>query len=252
MKNLLPLRLLLLFLISLTFTFARLKPAASIIKPTVKPVAEETLTLTAPADDIDSKMFIYDSLQLNDLGLSKQAFVEALKGYSILRSQGKLNNDNVISIVDFSLPSTQKRLFVIDLENYKLLFNTYVAHGCNSGKEYAQRFSNSLKSHMSSLGFYVTQETYYGEHGLSLKLEGEEKGINDNAERRAIVIHPADYVSEKTVQSLGYLGRSYGCPALPEKVAEPIIETIKDGSCFFVYSDSQKYISRSPVLQDAL
>ena len=142
-------------------------------------------------------------------------------------------------------------MFVIDLENYKLLFNTYVAHGVNSGKEYASRFSNAPKSHMSSLGFYVTQETYYGDNGLSLRLEGEEKGINDNAESRAIVIHPADYVSENTVKSLGYLGRSYGCPALPEKVAAPIIKTIKDGSCFFVYSDNKKYISRSPLLQSA-
>ena len=245
MKNLLPLRLLLLFLIPLTFTFASFKPAAS----RVKTIVEKTAT-TSNAD-ISSKMMIYDSLQLNTLGLSKQAFIEGLKGYGILRSQGKLNNDNIISIVDFTLPSTQKRLFVIDLENFKLLFNTYVAHGRNSGKEYANRFSNSPESHMSSLGFYVTQETYYGEHGLSLRLEGEEKGINDNAESRAIVIHPADYVSEKTVESLGYLGRSFGCPALPQKVATPIIKTIKEGSCFFVYSDSQKYISRSPLLQSA-
>jgi hypothetical protein len=243
MKNSLPLRLLLLFLIPLTFTFASFKPAST----TVKTIVEKNVTSSDA--DISSKMMIYDSLQLNSLGLSKQAFVEGLKGYGILRSQGKLNNDNIISIVDFTLPSTQKRFFVIDLENFKLLFNTYVAHGRNSGKEYANHFSNSPESHMSSLGFYVTQQTYYGEHGLSLRLEGEEKGINDNAESRAIVIHPADYVSEKTVESLGYLGRSFGCPALPQKVATPIIKTIKDGSCFFVYSDSQKYISRSQLLQ---
>lgn len=245
MKNLLPLRLLLLFLIPLAFTFASFKRASS----KVKTIVEKNVT-TSDAD-ISSKMMIYDSLQLNTLGLSKQAFIEGLKGYGILRSQGKLNNDNVISIVDFTLPSTQKRLFVIDLENFKLLFNTYVAHGRNSGKEYANHFSNSPESHMSSLGFYVTLNTYYGDNGLSLRLEGEEKGINDNAESRAIVIHPADYVSENTVKSLGYLGRSYGCPALPEKFATPIITTIKDGSCFFVYSDSQKYVSRSSLLQSA-
>ncbi len=245
MKNLLPLRLLLLFLIPLTFTLASFKRASS----TVETIVEKTVN-TSEAD-INSKMIIYDSLQLNDLGLSKQAFIEGLKGYNILRSQGKLNNDNILSIVDFTLPSTQKRLFVIDLENFKLLFNTYVAHGRNSGKEYAQHFSNSPKSHMSSLGFYVTLNTYYGDNGLSLRLEGEEKGINDNALSRAIVIHPADYVSEKTVESLGYLGRSFGCPALPQKVAAPIIKTIKDGSCFFVYSNSRKYISRSPLLKSA-
>lgn len=243
MKNLLPTRLLLLFLIPLTFTFARFKPAPSPVK-----IIAVNNSNTAE-EELNSKLIIYDSLQLNSLGLSKRAFLEGLKGYSILRSQGKLTNENVLSIVDFSLPSSQKRLFVIDLENFKLLFNTYVAHGRNSGKEYARRFSNSPESHMSSLGFYVTQETYYGEHGLSLKLQGEEKGINDNAESRAIVIHPADYVSEHTLKSLGYLGRSYGCPALPQKVATPIIKTIKDGTCFFVYSDSQKYISRSSLLQ---
>lgn len=245
MKNLLPLRLILLFLIPLTFTFASFKPAASIVRTTV------AKTSNSSDEDNNSKLFVYDSLQLNSLGLSKQAFIEGVKGYKILRSQGKLNNDNILSIVDFSLPSTQKRLFVIDLENYKLLFNTYVAHGRNSGKEYANHFSNSPESHMSSLGFYVTLSTYYGDNGLSLRLEGEEKGINDNAESRAIVIHPADYVSEKTVKSLGYLGRSYGCPALPKKVAAPIIKTIKDGSCFFVYSDNQKYVSRSSLLQPA-
>jgi hypothetical protein len=239
------LRLLLLILIPLTFTFARFKPVSSFSKFT----SLTSLNYSKTAEeDINSKMMIYDSLQLNSLGLSKDAFIEGLKGYGILRSQGKLNKDNILSIVDFTLSSSQKRLFVIDLENFKLLFNTYVAHGRNSGKEYARHFSNSPKSHMSSLGFYVTQETYYGEHGLSLKLQGEEKGINDNAESRAIVIHPADYVNESTVKSLGYLGRSYGCPALPEKLATPIIKTIKDGSCFFVYSDSPKYIARSGLL----
>lgn len=248
MKNLLPLRLLLLFLIPLTFALASFKPSSS----TAKTVVEKKINNSNNSDaDLNSKMLIYDSLQLNNLGLSKQAFVEGLKGYGILRSQGKLNNDNILSIVDFTLPSTQKRLFVIDLENFKLLFNTYVAHGRNSGKEYAHHFSNSPESHMSSLGFYVTLNTYYGDNGLSLRLEGEEKGINDNAKSRAIVIHPADYVSEKTVESLGYLGRSFGCPALPEKVAAPIIKTIKDGSCFFVYSDSRKYIARSPLLKSA-
>lgn len=243
LKNLLPLRLLLFFVIPLTFTFARFKPAPRTEKITTINIA------TAAESEFNSKIVIYDSLQLNTLGLSKKAFIEGLKGYGILRSQGKLNNDGILSIVDFSLSSSQKRLFVIDLQNFKLLFNTYVAHGRKSGKEYAKSFSNRPESHMSSLGFYVTQNTYYGEHGLSLRLEGEEKGINDNAESRAIVIHPADYVSERTLKSLGYLGRSYGCPALPAKVATPIITTIKDGSCFFVYSDSQKYFSHSQLLK---
>lgn len=238
-----------IFFISFAFIFATFKPATTETKAPV--TSKAALPKAIPADAANLKLKIYDSLQLNTLGLSKLAFEEGIKGYNYLRSIGKLNNENVISIVDFTLPSTQKRLFVIDLENFKLLFNTYVAHGKNSGKEFASHFSNKPESNMSSLGFYVTQNTYNGEHGLSLKLEGEEKGINDNAESRAIVIHCADYVSEKTIKALGYIGRSLGCPALPPKVTKPIIETIKDGSCFFVFSNSQKYLSRSPLLQSA-
>ncbi|HXR83298.1 MAG TPA: murein L,D-transpeptidase catalytic domain family protein [Hanamia sp.] len=244
-KSYLPLSLLFIFLIPFTFISARFKPEEA-VKATV---AKTTVANSAGGNSV--KTFLYDSLQLKDLGLSKQAFIEGVKGYNYLRSQGKLNNDHILSIADFSLPSTQKRLFVIDMENFRLLFNTYVAHGRNSGTEYATQFSNSPESNMSSLGFYITKQPYNGEHGLSLRLEGEEKGINDNAESRAIVIHCADYVSEKTIKVLGYIGRSLGCPALPKKYTKPIIETIKDGSCFFVYSPSQKYLSNSEILQQA-
>lgn len=249
MKNILKKRsaslsLLFIFLISLPFVSARLKP----VKLPVTTAAEK-VAASAGSNETLAKLYIYDSLQLNELGLSKQAFVEGIKGYNYLRNQGKLDNDDILSIVDFSLPSTQKRLFVIDLHNLKLLFNTYVAHGRNSGKEFANKFSNSPESNMSSLGFYITQQTYNGEHGLSLRLEGEEKGINDNAASRAIVIHCADYVSEATIKALGYIGRSLGCPALPKKYTKPIIETIKDGSCLFVYSPSKKYLSKSEILQ---
>lgn len=233
-----------LFLLHLPFGFA---------KSVTNPFAEITPFNKAPhntALDADVKnSLIYDSLKLDTLGLSRQAFKEACKGYNYLLSEGKLNNGDVLSIVDFSLPSSEKRLFVIDMENLKVLYNTYVAHGRNSGREYARHFSNSPKSNMSSMGFFITQSTYYGEHGLSLRLQGEEKGINDNAARRAIVVHCADYVSEKMAKALGYIGRSLGCPALPEKFAKPIIETIKDGSCFFVYSPSEKYKSNSRLLQ---
>lgn len=252
-KNFLSHRLLFFTLLPLTFAFTRFTSVSKSLnfKP-VPTTAKSLAEIPAPVESkINSQLFIYDSLQLDNLGLSKQAFIDGLKGYYYLLSEGKLNNDNIISIADFSLPSTQKRLFIIDLENHKLLFNTYVAHGRNSGKEYANHFSNRPESKMSSPGFYVTLNTYYGDNGLSLRLEGEEKGINDNALRRAIVIHSADYVSEKTVQNLGYLGRSLGCPAIPENVAQPIIQTIKEGSCFFVYCKNQKYISRSSLLHDA-
>lgn len=240
-KPYLSLTLFFVFLIHLPFVFAKSKPAPVHVDLNVKTVAHFNL--------ISESAILYDSLQLDTLGLSKQAFIEGVKGYDYLRSTGKLSNENVLTIADFSLPSNEKRLFVIDMDNFQVLYNTYVAHGRNSGKEYANKFSNSPRSHMSSLGFYVTQGTYFGEHGFSLRLQGEEKGINDNAMSRAIVIHCADYVSDKWVQDLGYIGRSLGCPALPAKYAKPIIETIKDGSCFFIYSPSQKYLSRSQMLQ---
>ncbi len=238
-----------IFLIHLPFVFATIKPQDKQVithAPTFAKSIPVEYTNPISSDSV-SKSLLYDSL--NALGLSKQAFEDGVKGFNYLRSLGKLNNDQILSIVDFSLPSGKKRLFVIDMENFKVLFNTYVAHGRNSGKEYAHRFSNSPSSFMSSPGFYITKETYNGEHGFSLKLEGEEKGINDNALSRAIVIHCADYVSENEIRSRGYIGRSLGCPALPEKYSKPIIETIKDGSCFFMFSPNSKYLSRSRLLR---
>ncbi len=197
---------------------------------------------------IATNSILYESLDLNALGLSEDAFDYALKGYEYLKNKGKLDNEDILSIVDFSLPSSQKRLFVLDMENGQLLYQTFVAHGRNSGKEFAKEFSNQPESFKSSLGFYVTKNTYFGQHGFSLRLEGEEKGINDNAMKRAIVMHSADYVDKKLISSQGYIGRSLGCPALPADVYKPIIAKIKDGSCLFVYSPGN-YASKSPVLQ---
>jgi L,D-transpeptidase catalytic domain len=165
-----------------------------------------------------------------------------------LTEQGKLNNNSILAIADFSLPSTQKRLFVLDLKNYKVLFNTFVAHGKNSGREWANSFSNQPSSLKSSPGFYITHETYNGDNGYSLRLEGIEKGINDNAYEREIVMHGADYVNQSFANAKGYIGRSWGCPAVPVAEAIPIINTIKDGNCLFIYSPDQGYLSHSPVL----
>ena len=238
-----------IILMHLPFVFARVKPNS---KNTSIPINQATsYAKSVSMKTANLSYLLYDSLQLNTLGLSEAAFDYAIKGYDYLRSLGKLNNDGILSIVDFSLPSGKKRLFVIDMQNCKVMFNTYVAHGRNSGKEYAREFSNNPESFKSSLGFYITKGTYIGEHGFSLKLEGEEKGINDNAFSRAIVIHCADYVNEGIARSQGYIGRSLGCPALPKKYATPIIKTIKDGSCFFMYSPNSRYLSHSPILQSA-
>ncbi|MCK7556728.1 murein L,D-transpeptidase catalytic domain family protein [Chitinophaga sedimenti] len=163
-------------------------------------------------------------------------------------AKGKIQNDGVLSIVDFSLPSSKKRLFVIDLENGKLLFNTPVSHGRNSGKGDATSFSNAPNSFKSSLGFYVTGNTYSGEHGYSLRLNGEEKGFNDNALSRGIVMHCADYVNEGLVQSQGYIGRSLGCPAIPTAVHKKVISAISNGSCLFVYSRDKGYLAKSKLI----
>jgi len=198
-----------------------------------------------------TKVSAFDSLHLNTFGLSKQAYNYAIRGFQTLRSMGKLNNDSVIAIIDFSLSSSEKRLFVIDIKNYQVLFNTYVAHGRNSGAEYAKKFSNRMQSNESSLGFYVTGDTYNGEHGYSLHLNGVEKGINDNAYRRAIVMHSADYVNEDYIKQKGYSGRSLGCPAIPEEVYKPIINEIKEGTCLFLYSPNNYYLSHSVFLKHA-
>jgi len=191
---------------------------------------------------------VYDSLHMNISGINRVVFELAQKGFDKLREQGFLLNDNIISIIDFSMPSSAKRLFIIDLNNYQVLFNTYVAHGRNSGKEFARSFSNRPSSYMSSLGFYVTADTYFGEHGYSLKLEGLDKGFNDNAERRAVVIHAANYVNESFIHTQGYIGRSLGCPAVSPKESSQIINTIKEGTCLFIYSPDKKYLSQSTIL----
>jgi hypothetical protein len=187
----------------------------------------------------------YHTLSLGAHGLSEQAYRQALQGYLKLKVAGKIKNDAILTIIDFSQPSIKKRLFVIDIINGKLLFNTYVSHGINSGLAMAERFSNLPESHQSSLGFYVTASTYQGKHGYSMHLMGCEKGINDNAFQRDIVVHGAAYVSESIIRANGYLGRSQGCPALPEKLCRPIINAIKDGSCLFIYSPSSSYLKKS-------
>jgi len=188
---------------------------------------------------------LYDSLGLDALELSRAAFEHAVKGFLALQQAGEIRNTDVLSIVDFSLPSNKKRLFVIDMANGRLLFNTFVAHGRNSGGLMATRFSNRTNSLMSSLGFYLTGDPFIGQHGYSLRLEGIEPGWNDHANRRAIIMHPADYVSEDHIRQWGLLGRSEGCPAIPQELDQPIIDEIKGGSCLFLYAPNTIYLKRS-------
>lgn len=192
---------------------------------------------------------LFDSLRLGRLGLGRRAYEYAMLGYNVLKAKKKLSNDKILSIIDFSLPSGKKRLFVIDVKNYKLLFVTYVAHGKNSGLDKALYFSNEPESNKSSVGFYTTQATYSGAHGYSMRLEGQEIGFNNNALERDIVVHSANYVDESIVKSQGYLGRSLGCPALSPNIYKQVINKIKNGTCLFVYGNDNKYIINSKFLK---
>lgn len=204
------------------------------------PVADERIMHTADS--------LYTQMQLAQSGLQFQAFLLAFKGYQKMLDLGMIAKRGLLSIADFSLPSTAQRFFVVDMQHGKLLFKTWVAHGRNSGRTYATDFSNQPASFKSSLGFYVTLRPYYGSKGYALKLKGIEAGINDNAFERAIVIHGADYVNEKIAATQGYLGRSLGCPALPLQLNKKVINTIREGSCFFIYHPNTTYLSNSKLI----
>ncbi|MBO9619044.1 MAG: murein L,D-transpeptidase catalytic domain family protein [Niabella sp.] len=187
---------------------------------------------------------MYDSLGLDLKGLSEQAFVDAMEGFDELKKEGLLKNDSIITVIDFDQPSINKRLYVVDLKHYQVLFNTWAAHGRNSGSLMATSFSNALSSNKSSLGFYLTDAPYYGGNGYSLKLKGLESGVNDRAMARAIVLHGADYVSQSSIDELGYLGRSFGCPAVPRALCRSIIDVIKEGSVLFIYNSAYHLATR--------
>ena len=192
---------------------------------------------------------LFSAINLAETGLTREVFNLAITGLTKLKSKGKLQNPDIITIADYSQSSNNKRLYVIDLKNKKLLYNTYVAHGRNTGDEFARSFSNKEGSLKSSLGFYVTESPIMGSHtGYALQIDGVEKGINDNAVRRAIIIHAADYATENFIRKYGRLGRSFGCPALPPELNKSIIETIKGGTCLFLYNPDNNYLHSSSLL----
>ena len=193
---------------------------------------------TTELNSVSKNVSIYNQLEANSFDLpSFECFSMALDGFYLLKQRG-LVQKNILTLVDFSLSSNTKRLWVIDLEKNSILFQTLVAHGRNTGEEFANTFSNQAESFKSSIGFYATGEIYNGKHGMSLKLDGLEKGLNDKARERAVVIHGADYVSESFIKQNKRLGRSQGCPAIPVEMNGKIISTIKDKSCLFIYHPS--------------
>lgn len=189
---------------------------------------------------------LYKELNLKSAGLDSALFTRAYTGYYTLKNQGELSgNKNILSVIDFRKNSTEKRLWVIDLNTKKIMYHSLVAHGRNTGENKAVKFSNIPESNMSSLGFYVTGETYIGKHGLSLFIDGKEYGFNNNARDRAVVIHGADYVNDQFAKNVGRIGRSLGCPALPQDIAPKVINDISGKTCLFIYGNDKNYERKS-------
>jgi hypothetical protein len=163
-------------------------------------------------------------------------------------SRGLAKDPRTLTVIDYSLPSTEKRLWVFDLGTRELLFHELVAHGKNTGDNRATRFSNTMNSKQTSLGLFVTANTYVGSNGYSLRMQGLDRGFNDRAMERAIVIHGAPYVSEAFARSQGRIGRSWGCPALDQKVSRQVIDTIKGGDLVFAYAPQNDFLTGAPML----
>ena len=199
----------------------------------------------------DSLVYLYNAMNLSDYGLAFDAFRYGMIGYGTLQQQGRLSDKKLLTIIDFTKPSTEKRFYTLDLSALRVTYHTYVSHGKNSGENKATTFSNVVHSNQSSMGFFATAETYIGGKGFSLKLDGLEKGYNDKARERAVVIHEAEYVSESWIKKYGRLGRSQGCPALPKELSKEIIQTIKNNTLIFAYYNDLAYLQSSQYLNPA-
>jgi len=185
------------------------------------------------------------SWQVDDL--SPQVLQLALQAVASARKQG-IGNEKILGIIDFSLPSTKRRFWVLDLKQKSVLFHELVAHGKGSGDNFATSFSNQPGSFQSSLGLYVTESPYQGEHGYSLRLQGLEQGVNDQAKSRAIVLHGAWYVSQSMITQQSRLGRSLGCPAVEQTAVKPLIDRLKGGHLIFAYYPDKHWLSTSRFL----
>ncbi len=213
------------------------------------------LSIALLAGNITSSAALYAqpkqdlSVKINHLSrkapkLSKKVLRLALTAYQKARARGEVKKP-VLTVIDYSLPSWKQRMWVFDLKHEKLLYHTYVAHGRNSGNDVPRHFSNQFESKETSLGTYVTKGTYFGSKGYSLNLQGLEKGFNDHAYERRVVIHGAWYVEPDFIKKTGHAGRSWGCPSIAQTLAKPVINTIKDGSVVFAYYPDKKYLSHS-------
>ena len=207
------------------------------------------LALAVPMRAADSSDALVSSLLRQAPGLRAHVLKLALAAATRAEDRGLVTRRNLLTVIDYSLPSSQPRLFIFDLAAHKLLFRELVAHGKGSGGELASFFSNDQGSLATSIGLFVTADTYNGGNGYSLRLRGLEAGINDMAWNRAIVMHGASYVSTEAVKALGRLGRSWGCPAVRREVSQKIIDTIRGGSPVFAYYPDKGWLSTSAFLR---
>jgi len=181
-------------------------------------------------------------------GLDGSVFALALQAATAAIERGASALPATLTVIDYSKPSTQPRMWVFDVRTHELLFRELVSHGRGSGKTMATSFSNEAESNMTSLGLFKTAEPYVGHNGYSLRLDGLEKGRNDNARARAIVVHGAPYVNAATARANGYLGRSLGCPAVRPEIARQLIDTVKGGGLIFAYYPDQAWLKTSTYL----
>lgn len=206
----------------------------------------ETSTELSIEEEIEQ---LYDVFSANNTTVPNQeSFKNGMIGYYKLLDQGLVKNQT-LTIIDFSLSSTKKRMWVLDMANQKVLINSVVSHGKNTGNEFATKFSNTVNSLQSSLGFYVTGETYMGGNGYSLFIDGMEDKYNSRARERYVVIHGAAYANEEVAQNTGRLGRSYGCPAVPTALTNEFIDTIKGKSVLYIHSADEDYLQNSEMIK---
>jgi len=215
------------------------------------PAVHRQGTKAPPALKTEPSEILYQRLALASIGLKESVFRLALTGYEKLNKSGAIVKQSLLSICDFSQSSNQPRLYVIDIDRQLVLYHTLVAHGKKSGEEFANQFGNRENSHRSSLGFYITGATYTGQHGNSLCLIGQEKGFNDQAFKRGIVLHGASYVSDSFIRCNGRLGRSHGCPAIPAELSDSLVSCLQGGSCFFIYYPDSVYLQKSRLIGSA-
>jgi hypothetical protein len=250
--------LLLAFTVFTGFQFSEQQPITlknetsveEVLEPKVDGNDAKTTPLTA-ADKFELyTIALHD--QLSDTTLNMKALELGLKGFYTLRQKGKLQDSTIITIIDFAQSGNNQRMYIIDLKQQKIIHKSLVAHGVNSGSEYPRKFSDIENSLQSSIGFYVTGEGFScRKYGSSMRLNGCESNYNRHARSRGIIVHAAEYATQEFVDKYGLLGRSHGCPALPFKDFDKTVNTIKDGSCFFIYYPDRRYLKYSRYLHNS-